>query len=817
MSVAEFPPRSTEADPRDRHTAQQRFRLSLTLEQCLYIALILVALLTHFWGLGVRAYHHDETHHAFFSWKLYQGEGYVHDPLLHGPFLYFANAFIYMLFGDNNTTARVSVALFGTLLVGLPYLIRRELGRGTALAAALYLTVSPAILYVGRFIRHDTFAVTFELLGFIGIVRYVSTQQKRWLYLLAVALGLMSVTMESFFLYVAIVFPLLIALFLWYAWKPSLLIAGVTGVIFAALIFVLPGAPERSGDKVLRTSGSYVCPSPSNLFPPDNPMRFTPGPVLGLPPLPTADNDYGVCVRNQPDNSFPAYFVKLGQFFGHPAILLALAVLVLGLGAAFAPIWLLKDASGLTPWQRAKELQNPIVEVFTSLGRDRRLWVALGIFFAIYALFFTAFLTNPVGILSGMFGSVLYWMAQHDVQRGGQPGYYYTMLLSVYEPLAISWGLIGTVMVLVGGALMVLRRRAAATAQGVARGIDWSVALPAMLVWWSLATWFIYSWAGEKMPWLTMHVVMPMALLAAWALVKTVTWSFAVASDAVADMRAHRAQRRSALLIYLAVVAALAIFTVIIMGAATSNSATTFALPIAVFPLLALLLGVMATVLYGLMRGFREALGALALGMVLVLGSYTLRSSYQLNYLWGDTPREMMIFVQTSPDVARVMSRLEQASVRRTGGMGMPIWYDNETIWGWYTRRFTTKAQQSPALAAAPGPEVQAVLMLQENLDTNPQNRDKLNGFVIQRLPLRWWFPEDQYRLPSEWRTAQVNEGSPLLMRLMRFQFDNTTTSQLWQFLIYRNPPGILGSTDFVIAVRPDLAQEIGLGTGAKQ
>jgi hypothetical protein len=33
--------------------------------------------------------------------------------------------------------------------------------------------------------------------------------------------------------------------------------------------------------------------------------------------------------------------------------------------------------------------------------------------------------------------------------------------------------------------------------------------------------------------------------------------------------------------------------------------------------------------------------------------------------------------------------------------------------------------------------------------------------------------------------------------------------------MIYRQPPGYLGSTDFVIAVRPDLAAEIGLGTGA--
>jgi hypothetical protein len=105
--------------------------------------------------------------------------------------------------------------------------------------------------------------------------------------------------------------------------------------------------------------------------------------------------------------------------------------------------------------------------------------------------------------------------------------------------------------------------------------------------------------------------------------------------------------------------------------------------------------------------------------------------------------------------------------------------------------------------------------MLQENIDSYPQNRDRLDGFVTQRLPLRWWFPEDQYRLPQGWQTAPVSEGSPLLMRVLRTPFDSRTASQLWQYMMYRVPPGYLGSTDFVIAVRPELANEIGLGTGA--
>jgi hypothetical protein len=51
-------------------------------------------------------------------------------------------------------------------------------------------------------------------------------------------------------------------------------------------------------------------------------------------------------------------------------------------------------------------------------------------------------------------------------------------------------------------------------------------------------------------------------------------------------------------------------------------------------------------------------------------------------------------------------------------------------------------------------------------------------------------------------------------MRLLRSPLDGRSQAQLWRYLIYREPTEPLGSTDFVIAVRPELANEIGLGTG---
>ena len=97
--------------------------LRLTWESLAYLLLIVAAALTRFWDLGSRALHHDESLHAYYSWLFATGEGYQHNPLMHGPFLFHANALVYILFGDSDATSRWMPALFGTILVGLALVV----------------------------------------------------------------------------------------------------------------------------------------------------------------------------------------------------------------------------------------------------------------------------------------------------------------------------------------------------------------------------------------------------------------------------------------------------------------------------------------------------------------------------------------------------------------------------------------------------------------------------------------------------------------------------------------------------------------------
>jgi predicted membrane-bound mannosyltransferase len=832
MSIAELPPRVT-APPGDSAspTTTRPQAATVSLEQAAYLVILLLAVISRMWGLGDRALHHDETLHAYFAWLIFSGEGYVHDPLLHGPFLYFFGALIYFFFSVGDATARLGPALFGVALVMLPYLLRRELGRSAALLASTYILISPAFVYMARFIRHDPYTILFELLALIGAVRYATTRRPLWLYVVALALAFMFVTMETFFLYMAIFTPLVALTLFWKVWKPGMAVLAALGIAVVALVFWLPGYPERpfpTSDTVNRVAGPYICPSELQPFPPPNPMRVArPGPIFGWSPLATFDNDYALCVRHQPDDNFGLYFIKLGEFVGHPAILTGLVLVPTTLAALWWLVWRRRDATGATVWERACASGDATVATFASLGQDRRLLIAGGLFFLVYALFFTAFLTNTAGVITGTTGSLLYWLAQHEVERGGQPPHYYAVLLAIYEPLLIIWGAAGLAMAGVLGGRRLLRRNrdadssahgreTGAHATDASRGDASTPWLPFVLAWWSIATFALYSWAGEKMPWLTVHVALPLTLLGAWAAGRTLAWW----RYGIHDERTHDDPILSRFVrpfpIFLALLTVISVYCLILVTVTIHNDTQLAGLTPWIAPLWMVLTALLTAGAW-MLRGRRWAIGALAAGVTLIIAMYTLRSAYQLSFRYGDVPREMMIYTQTSPDVKRVIDRLDEALRRRSSATTATVWYDNETVWDWYNLRFARAEEQPPILQRAPGDDVIAVLMLLENYE-NDQNRRFLEGFQVQRYPLRWWFPEEEtYRLPRDWMTAPVSERSSLLMRMLRQPFAPRTAQQFWQYILYRVPPHPLGSTDFVVAVRPEVAPEMGLGFGGER
>jgi uncharacterized protein (TIGR03663 family) len=132
----------------------------------------------------------------------------------------------------------------------------------------------------------------------------------------------------------------------------------------------------------------------------------------------------------------------------------------------------------------------------TKLVRDiRSLGVAwawgASAFLIVYTLLFSTFLTSPEGLREGLVGSIDYWLSQQDVNRGGQPWFYYLVLIPAYEWPIVLLGAIG---------IVAIARR--------------PTTIGALLVWMFIFSLAIYSWASERMPWLVVHSLLPLILLA---------------------------------------------------------------------------------------------------------------------------------------------------------------------------------------------------------------------------------------------------------------------------------------------------------------
>lgn len=179
-------------------------RLRVNKEVLPYLLLMVGAAVLRFWDLDLRAMHYDESLHAYYSWKLFTGLGYDHEPWMHGPFQFYGTWPIYWLFGASDYAARVLPALFGTILVGLPYFLRGYLGRMGGLVTAMFFVISPTILYFSRFARNDIYILVWTLALVICLWRYLEERRSRYLYLSAAFLGLGFCTKETTYVTLAI-------------------------------------------------------------------------------------------------------------------------------------------------------------------------------------------------------------------------------------------------------------------------------------------------------------------------------------------------------------------------------------------------------------------------------------------------------------------------------------------------------------------------------------------------------------------------------------------------------------------------------------
>ena len=136
----------------------------------------------HMWGLGERSFHHDESIHAKLSWDLAERGVYHYDPTYHGPLLYMVVAATDVVLGDGDFTARLPIALAGIAMFWIAWSLRRPFGTRAAWWIGLLFTLSPTMLFFGRFLRMDLLEMVTASAAFVTFYAVVRGRRDSWVW-----------------------------------------------------------------------------------------------------------------------------------------------------------------------------------------------------------------------------------------------------------------------------------------------------------------------------------------------------------------------------------------------------------------------------------------------------------------------------------------------------------------------------------------------------------------------------------------------------------------------------------------------------------
>lgn len=141
-------------------------------------AITAVATLLRFVLLTLKPMHHDEGVNGFFLTNLFRDGKYTYDPAnYHGPTLYYISLAFAKVFGLNTAAVRMSVAVWGVLMVVVAFYLKRYIGRAGAIAAAVFLTLSPGMVFISRYFIHEIFFVFLSLTFVISVVYFIEKKK----------------------------------------------------------------------------------------------------------------------------------------------------------------------------------------------------------------------------------------------------------------------------------------------------------------------------------------------------------------------------------------------------------------------------------------------------------------------------------------------------------------------------------------------------------------------------------------------------------------------------------------------------------------
>ncbi|MHC1740712.1 MAG: glycosyltransferase family 39 protein [Anaerolineaceae bacterium] len=699
------------------------------IEYLIISILLLVAIVSRFYNLGERDMSHDEVNHVVPSYELYQGQGYVHNPITHGPLKFHLLAASYFLFGDSDTSSRIPGAIFSVGTIAFILLaFKRYLGRIGALLGGLFYLISPYMLFYGRYMRDETFIGLFGVIIFYLIFYYLEKGKTSSLLILAALISLIMCAEETAFIFTAILLLFLGILFLKDVsqkhWKNR-----TTKDLFSfsmIFLFLLAGIALLAATMEAKAKSTT--------------QPFTNAYFQGLLPV------YHIVLLGSLGLAVAALvlvivnlFIGLGwnkvKSIRSFDLMLLTFTLVMPLLSAF-PIKVLG-------WDPLDYSQPGIVHtlivlvivtllaIIAGLAWKPAVWLSsAGIFYAIYTVFYTTFFTNGQGFFTGIVGSLGYWLSQQSVNRGTQPWYFYTFLqIPMYEYLGALGLLLGVVYgfrhrlfsTIPGESTASLpdeiptpvveqyelphleitdsqQQLVDAEAQPILPAIDDQDKEPGenkripvlgFFTFFTILSLIAYSIAGEKMPWLTFYIAMPMLLGAAWGvgyLIETIPWK-------------KLADKKGLFAVLLTPIFIVSLFVAIGVLVGPNKPFAGINLD---------QLQVTSTFLFSALAAIFSAWGILTFlkgwsgkdlwrlslaGVFIILTILTTRSAYQANYINFDNAKEFLVYAHGAAGPKQILKQVEEISTRTTGGKNIKVAYLGDALYPywWYFRDYPNK------------------------------------------------------------------------------------------------------------------------------
>jgi len=777
----------------------------ISIATAISIIILLLAVISRFYDLGLRVMSHDEINHVIPAYNYYTGSDlYKYDPVTHGPFQFHLIALSYFLLGDNDFSSRVPYALAGIAAIGfVSFAFRRYLGKAGAVIGGLLFLISPYMLYYSRYTRNEVIGVLLVLLTIYAVLRYLEKGDRFSIILFVIATALDFTDKATAYIFTAQLLLFLLVIMVegvqHLKWRRdgqhsrfTLLTFLTIGMLLITLGFAVWNAALNKVNPDATQTAEVAIPQPMSVQ--------TGGELIGL---------------------------LLAVFFG----IFALVMLVRGTGwrqirtqrsfdlivltgALILPL-LAPIPVKLLGWDPLDYTSIGItrtgffVGILTILSLLIGLWwkprfypVLFAIFYAIFTVFYTSFFTNGFGFFMGLVGALGYWMAQQAVNRGTQPLYYYLVVhLPIYEYLAVLgaavalyFGVRYRKFITRGGQNPAFQSPVEGAAQ-VEEAVqseeavvnlsgegnsedeekpaqpsqlaqvlgftpeDLAATLPddpklrpvqpvpvlAFLLFWAVTSTVAFSLAGERMPWLTTHIAVGFLLAAGWGLgylVDLIPWKQVVSVRGLV-----------ALLLLPVVVSSFSSMVGVLLGGNPPFQGTeldqlrvtsTFVLALAGFLISGW--GVRRLLTNWPGRQIAQLTTLVVFGFLAVL---TARTAFTASYINYDDATEFVVYAHSARGPKDILEQVEEISRRTTKGKDVMVAYVGDALYPywWYFREYPNKRwfADNPTRELTNYP-----LIIVDEANFARMETIVRNDYVSYEYMRMWWPMQDYWDLTWE-------------------------------------------------------------------